>query len=93
MVSKQELVDMLRGTPSPSAVSDALCPSPNGFIQIGNTNSVREKKGDVMATEATTTVETWADEFRRASDEDPELQGHGKYYSCSYLMDMEEHQI
>ena len=38
-------------------------------------------------------VATWAEEFRRVSEEDPELQGHGKYYSCSYMMDMEEHQI
>lgn len=30
------------------------------------------------------------DEFRRLSDEDPELQAHGKYYSCSFLLDMEK---
>ncbi len=39
------------------------------------------------------TAEAWADEFRRVSDEDPELQAHGKYYSCSFLLDMEEHQL
>jgi hypothetical protein len=39
------------------------------------------------------TAEAWADEFRRVSDEDPELQAHGKYYSCSFLLDMEEHQF
>jgi hypothetical protein len=38
-------------------------------------------------------VERWADEFRRASDGDPELRAHGKYFSCSYLLDMEEHRI
>lgn len=38
-------------------------------------------------------AETWAEEFQKVSDEDPELQGHGKYYSCSYLMDMEERRI
>src|SRR5829696_3242857 len=27
------------------------------------------------------------------SDEDEELQAHGKYYSCNYLLDMEEHQF
>ncbi|MDQ3834394.1 MAG: hypothetical protein M3315_12355, partial [Actinomycetota bacterium] len=39
------------------------------------------------------TAEAWADEFRRVSDEDPELQAHGKYYSCSFLLDMEEEQF
>jgi len=33
----------------------------------------------------------WVDAFRRASDEDPELQAHGRYYSCAFLLDMEEH--
>ncbi len=33
----------------------------------------------------------WVDSFRRASDEDAELQAHGKYYSCAFLLDMEEH--
>lgn len=40
------------------------------------------------------TVETaqgWVEEFRRASDEDEELRAHGKFYSCSFLLDMEEH--
>ena len=39
------------------------------------------------------TAQSWVDEFRRASDEDAELQAHGKYYTCSYLLDMEEHVI
>ena len=33
----------------------------------------------------------WVDSFRRVSDEDAELQAHGKYYSCAFLLDMEEH--
>jgi hypothetical protein len=33
----------------------------------------------------------WVDAFRRASDEDPEIQAHGRYYSCAFLLDMEEH--
>jgi len=37
------------------------------------------------------TAEAWADSFRKASDEDPEIQAHGKYFSCSYLLDMDEH--
>ncbi len=39
------------------------------------------------------TAQSWVEEFRRASDEDPELQAHGKYFTCSYLLDMEEHVI
>ena len=34
----------------------------------------------------------WVDSFRRATDEDAEIQAHGKYYSCAFLLDMEEHQ-
>jgi hypothetical protein len=33
------------------------------------------------------------DEFRRLSDNDAELQAHGKYYSCSYLLDMEDQEF
>jgi hypothetical protein len=33
----------------------------------------------------------WVDSFRRASDEDAELQAHGRYYSCAFLLGMEEH--
>jgi hypothetical protein len=33
----------------------------------------------------------WVDTFRRASDEDAELQAHGKFYSCAFLLGMEEH--
>lgn len=39
------------------------------------------------------TAQKWVEEFRRTSDEDEELQAHGKYYSCNYLLDMEEHQF
>jgi hypothetical protein len=39
------------------------------------------------------TAQNWVDEFRRTSDEDEELQAHGKYYSCNFLLDMEEHQF
>ena len=45
-----------------------------------------------MTTE-TSTVDRWVDEFTRVSDEDPEIQAHGKYYTCSFLLDMEEHQF
>jgi hypothetical protein len=43
-----------------------------------------------MATE-TAVADRWVDEFRHASDEDPEIQAHGKFYSCAFMLDMEEH--
>ena len=42
---------------------------------------------------AVDTAQNWVDEFRHTSDEDEELQAHGKYYSCNFLLDMEEHQF
>ncbi len=42
---------------------------------------------------AVDSAQNWVEEFRRTSDEDEELQAHGKYYSCNYLLDMEEHQF
>ena len=44
-----------------------------------------------MATEAAV-ADRWVEEFRRASDKDPEIQAHGKFFSCSFLLDMEEHE-
>jgi hypothetical protein len=32
----------------------------------------------------------WVEDFRRACDSDEELQAHGKYFTCSYMLDMEE---
>jgi len=37
------------------------------------------------------TSTTWVDKFRNQSDSDAELQAHGKFYSCSFLLDMQEH--
>jgi len=34
---------------------------------------------------------TWVDKFRSQSDSDTELQAHGKFYSCSFLLDAQEH--
>jgi hypothetical protein len=39
------------------------------------------------------TAEQWAQDFSRATDEDPEIGAHGKYYSCSYMLDMDEQKI
>ena len=44
----------------------------------------------MIATTSTATVAEWADAFARASDDDPEIQAHGKYFTCSYLLDMAE---
>ena len=33
----------------------------------------------------------WADAFTDASNTDPEIQAHGKYFTCSYLLDAAEH--
>jgi len=33
----------------------------------------------------------WTERFRKASDTDSEIQANGKYFTCSYLLDMGEH--
>jgi hypothetical protein len=33
----------------------------------------------------------WARAFIEANDRDPEIQAHGKYFTCAYLLDMAEH--
>lgn len=33
----------------------------------------------------------WARAFVEASNQDPEIQAHGKYFTCSYLLDMGDH--
>ncbi len=35
-----------------------------------------------------TDVQTWADEFRQASDNDETIGAMRKYFTCSYLLDM-----
>jgi hypothetical protein len=41
---------------------------------------------------AVQTADRWVEEFTRVTDEDAELNAHGELYSCSMLLDMEEHQ-
>ncbi|MFD2473364.1 hypothetical protein [Amycolatopsis silviterrae] len=36
-------------------------------------------------------AQAWAEAFASASNADPEIQAHGKYFSCSYLIDAVEH--
>jgi hypothetical protein len=38
-------------------------------------------------------VQNWVDEFTRVTNENDELQAHGKYYSCNFMLDMEEHRF
>ncbi|MEU7381935.1 MULTISPECIES: hypothetical protein [unclassified Streptomyces] len=40
---------------------------------------------------ATATTQEPVERFRQLSDSDAEIQAHGKYFSCSYLLDMEKH--
>lgn len=35
-------------------------------------------------------AQAWADAFAEASNTDPEIQAHGKYFTCSYLLDASE---
>ena len=35
----------------------------------------------------------WARAFTEANDRDPEIQAHGKYFTCSYLLDMADHAV
>jgi hypothetical protein len=38
-------------------------------------------------------LDEWPRKFREASDRDPEIQAHGRYFDCSYLLDMDEHRF
>ena len=38
-------------------------------------------------------VQRWAESFRSASDNDEELQAHGKFYTCSFLLDLGDRNV
>jgi hypothetical protein len=38
-------------------------------------------------------VEAWAQSFQSGSNDDPEIQAHGKFFSCAYLLDMTDHRF
>lgn len=38
-------------------------------------------------------VSDWARAFREANNSDAEIQAHGKYFTCSYLLDMADHTV
>ena len=39
------------------------------------------------------TAESWAKQFSTLTNEDPELNAHGKYFSCSYMLDMQDQKV
>jgi hypothetical protein len=39
------------------------------------------------------TAEAWAELFTRATNEDAEIGAHGKYYNCSFMLDMEDRKV
>jgi hypothetical protein len=45
----------------------------------------------MTATSPARTAADWGRAFADASDADPEIQAHGKYFTCSYLLDMADH--
>ena len=45
----------------------------------------------MTATARASTAADWADSFTRATNQDPEIQAHGRYFTCSYLLDMTDH--
>lgn len=49
------------------------------------------KDHDMTATTENLSTKHWGEAFRTANDNDPEIQAHGKYFTCSYLLDMEDH--
>jgi hypothetical protein len=45
----------------------------------------------MTATTSAPSVSEWARSFTEANDADPEIQAHGKYFTCAYLLDMDDH--
>ncbi len=39
------------------------------------------------------TPEAWAESFTQATNDDPEIGAHGKFYSCSFMLDMQERKV
>lgn len=38
-------------------------------------------------------VQSWADDFAERTDGDAEINAHGTYYSCSYMLDMTDQKV
>lgn len=47
----------------------------------------------MTATTENLSTQQWGEAFRTANDKDPEVQTRGKYFTCSYLLDMEDHRF
>lgn len=45
----------------------------------------------MTATTSTPTIAEWVSALTEANNADPEISAHGKYFTCSYLLDMESH--
>ncbi|MFF2113655.1 hypothetical protein [Rhodococcus koreensis] len=45
----------------------------------------------MTVTTRVSTAADWAASFAQASNRDREIQAHGKYFTCSYQLDMAEH--
>jgi hypothetical protein len=45
----------------------------------------------MTVTASTTTPQQWTQSFAATTNSDPEIQAHGKYFTCSYLLDMTDH--
>lgn len=39
------------------------------------------------------TPESWASSFAEVTNADPEIRAHGKYYSCTFMLDMEDQKV
>jgi len=45
----------------------------------------------MTVTTGVSTAADWAASFAAANNDDPEIQAHGTYFTCSYLLDMADH--
>lgn len=45
----------------------------------------------MTVTTPASTAASWAESFAQANNQDPEIQAHGKYFTCSYQLDMTDH--
>jgi len=54
-------------------------------VTVTREPSAATKSADKEATE-------WVEKFRNVTNTDPELQAHGRYYNCSFMLDTEKHQ-
>jgi hypothetical protein len=51
----------------------------------------RQERRMTVTTTRPQSVADWVASFAEANNRDPEIQAHGKYFTCSYLLDMTAH--